>query len=411
MTFAAVPPSTPAPESEPLAAPADWSSYRAEVADRLAPSLGRAETRQRALAYIDGLLSGAERKNGWQLAEIHGDRDPYGIQYLLGRARWSVTGAREALCHYVRDHLEDPQGVLVCAERGFVKKGTHSAGVARQYCNTAGRRENCQIGMFLAYAGPRGCTLLDAALYLPRPWTDAPDRLQAVGLAPDTPYATKPELVQQLLDRVGTAGVSAAWVMGDMGDSHSLDLRAWLEARSQAYVLAVPQQEAIGTGPESHVVAKVYEMLAAEDWHQLGVGTDSQDECEYDWQVRVLEEPVAGDWRRHLLFRRQRQKPGAWQAYVAFAPPSCDSATLVRVVESRSIMESTFGVARDEVGLEDYEVRKARGWECHMILALWALALLGVVRAASLPMPPVIPKPAGPSSLAAFKQTRGLAGT
>ncbi|MCE2468692.1 MAG: transposase [Caldilineaceae bacterium] len=162
-----------------------------------------------------GLLSGTERKNGWQLAEVNGDADPYGIQYLLNRARWSVAVARTALCDYVQEYLGDAQAVGIIDETAFLKKGAHSAGVARQDSGTAGRGGNCQVGVFLAYAGARGYTLLDAELHLPEGWTSAPARLQAVGLAPDTPFATKPQLAQRLLARAQAAGVSLAWVVGD----------------------------------------------------------------------------------------------------------------------------------------------------------------------------------------------------
>ena len=255
-------PPVPAPDPVDPATVATWPAHRAEVADRLAPALGTAPTRARALAYLDGLLSGAERKNGWQLAEVNGDADPYGIQYLLNRARWSVAEARTALCDYVQDHLGDPQAVGIIDETAFLKKGTHSAGVARQYSGTAGRVENCQVGVFLAYAGARGYTLLDAELYLPKGWTDKPARLQAVGLAPDTPLATKPQLAQRLLARAQAAGVSLAWVVGDTVYGHSGKLRSWLEARDQAYLLAVPAHGNFLVGRYEIVVGAVFADLA-----------------------------------------------------------------------------------------------------------------------------------------------------
>ncbi|MCY4521191.1 MAG: IS701 family transposase [Caldilineaceae bacterium] len=236
---------------------ATWTAHRADVAHRLAPALGTAPTQRRALAYLDGLLSGAERKNGWQLAEVNGDADPYGIQYLLNRARWSVAEARTALYGYVQDHLGDPQAVGIIDETAFLKKGAHSAGVARQYSGTAGRVENCQVGVFLAYAGARCYTLLDAELYLPqKSWTDQPARLQSVGLAPDTPFATKPQLAQRLLARAQAAGVALAWVVGDTVYGHSGKLRSWLEAQDQAYLLAVPAHERFLVGRYAYVVGR-----------------------------------------------------------------------------------------------------------------------------------------------------------
>ena len=353
---------------------------------------------------------GAERKNGWQLAEVNGDADPYGIQYLLNRARWSVAEARTALCGYVQDHLGDPWAVGIIDETAFLKKGAHSAGVARQYSGTAGRVENCQVGVFLAYAGARGYTLLDAELYLPKGWTDEPARLREVGLAPDTPLATKPQLARRLLARAQAAGVSLAWVVGDTVHGHSGKLRSWLEARDQAYLLAVPAHETFQVGWHEVVVGEVHAALAEEDWQRLGAGPGSKGERRYDWQCLVLAEAEDADKGYHLLFRRSCAQPEQWQAYLVWGPQACDMSTLVRVAGSRWRIESAFGMARQEVGLDEYEVRNARGWDRHMILALWALALLGVVRAACLPPPAPQKKRAGPGSLAAFRRARGLAG-
>ena len=369
---------------------ATWPAHRAEVADRLAPALGTAPTQRRALAYLDGLLSGAERKNGWQLAEVNSDADPYGIQYLLNRARWSVAEARTALCDYVQDHLGDPQAVGIIDETAFLKKGTHSAGVARQYSGTAGRVENCQVGVFLAYAGARGYTLLDAELYLPKGWTDKPARLQAVGLAPDTPLATKPQL---------------AWVVGDTVHGHSGKLRAWLEAQDQAYLLAVPAHENFLVGRYEVVVGEVLADLAEGDWQRLSAGPGSKGERWYDWQCLVLAEAVDADKGHYLLFRRSCAQPEQWQAYLVWGPQACDVPTLVRIAGSRWRIESAFEMAKQEVGLDEYEVRNARGWDRHMILAL-----LSVVRAACLPPPDPQKKRAGPGSLTAFRRARGLAG-
>ena len=197
----------------------------------------------------------------------------YGIQYLLNRARWSVAAARTALCGATcRITWGIPQAVGIIDETAFLKKGTHSAGVARQYSGTAGRVENCQVGVFLAYAGARGYTLLDAELYLPKGWTDQPARLQAVGLAPDTPFATKPQLAQRLLARAQAAGVSLAWVVGDTVYGHSGKLRSWLEARDQAYLLAVPAHENFLVGRYEVVVGEVFAALAEEDWQRLSAG-------------------------------------------------------------------------------------------------------------------------------------------
>src|SRR5215510_11976060 len=160
-------------------------SQLTEVAERLGCRFARAESRQRALAYVRGLLSPIERKNGWQLAEQAGERHPDHFQHLLNRATWSPDAVRDDLRAYVVQHLGDPQAILIVDETGFLKKGTKSAGVARQYTGTAGRTENCQVGVFLAYAGRGGRAFLDRALYLPRAWAEDADRRDEAGV-PET---------------------------------------------------------------------------------------------------------------------------------------------------------------------------------------------------------------------------------
>src|ERR687894_2729710 len=189
-----------------------WSQYWVEIERRIGPVFARSEARKRATAYLAGLLSPAERKNSWQLAEITGDPTPYGFQHLLGRADWDPEILRDRLRTYVTDYLAAPDAVGVLDETGFLKKGTHSAGVARQYSGTAGRIENCQVGVFLAYATSRGQTLLDRELYLPAEWTTDRLRCQAAGIPEQRPFATKSALAVQMLERTRTAGVSLAWV-------------------------------------------------------------------------------------------------------------------------------------------------------------------------------------------------------
>ena len=232
-----------------------------------------------------------------------------------------MAEARTALCGYVQAHLGDAQAVGIIAETAFLKKGTHSAGVARQYSGTAERVDNCQVGGFLAYAGARGYTLLDAELYLPRKgWTDQPARLREVDLAPDTPFATKPQLAQQLLARAQAAGVALAWVVGDTVHGHSGKLRSWLENRDQAYLLAVPAHETFLVGWHEYVVGEVYAALAEGDWQRLSTGPGSKGERWYGWQCLVLAEGADADKGYHLLFRRACAQPEKWQAHLVWSP-------------------------------------------------------------------------------------------
>jgi SRSO17 transposase len=191
------------------------------------------------MAYLRGLRSPAERKNSWQLAEVSGDATPDGFRYLRRRALWDPEAVRDELRRYVLQHLGDPEAVLVLDETGFLKKGRHSAGVARQYSGTAGTVDNCQVGVFLGYASPLDHALVDRELSLPEEWTDDRERCQHAGIPADRHFATKPQLARQLLARALAAGVPARWVTGNSVYGHDRRLRMWLEAQPQAYVLAV----------------------------------------------------------------------------------------------------------------------------------------------------------------------------
>ena len=156
-----------------------WANEVAVVGERIGHHFARSEPRRRAVGYIRGLLGDAERKNGWQLAEHLGEANPDGVQHLLSRAHWDADAVRDDLLGYVTASLGHPDGVLIVDETGFLKKGDKSAGVARQYSGTAGRIENCQVGVFLGYTTPKGRALLDRELYLPKEWAeDRPRRMQ-----------------------------------------------------------------------------------------------------------------------------------------------------------------------------------------------------------------------------------------
>ena len=172
----------------------DWARGLDGLVERIAPRFRRVEPRRRVRSYLEGLLAPVERKNGWQLAENAGDPTPDAVQDFLARMRWDADQERDDLRAYVIARLGDADGVLVLDETGFVKKGTKSVGVQRQYSGTAGRIENCQIGVFLGYASRHGHALIDRALYLPEVWANDAARRGAAGVPADTGFATKPQL-------------------------------------------------------------------------------------------------------------------------------------------------------------------------------------------------------------------------
>jgi SRSO17 transposase len=401
------------------AAPADvdlleiqvWNQYWAELERRIGPVFARSEARSRAMTYLAGLFSPAERKNSWQLAEITGATTPYGFQHLLGRADWDPETLRDRLRTYVTDYLAEPGAVGVLDETGFLKKGVHSAGVARQYSGTAGRIENCQIGVFLAYATSRGQTLLDRELYLPADWTNDRERCRRAGVPEERRFATKPALGIQLLERTRAAGVTLAWVTGDCVYGDDRKLRRWLEQQPQAYVLAVSGKEAVWLQQRQQKIKAILAALPHEGWERISAGAGSKGPRWYDWMRLELQAPRQAGWNRWVVVRRSCSDPQEVTAYVAFAPAHTTLAEQVRVAGVCWTVEESIQTAKGEVGLDHYEVRSWTGWYRHITLAMWAQAFLAVVRAetgAALP-PKKGLQPAGePSSLAAFKARRGL---
>lgn len=398
------------PVEQGLSAVQGGIAYLTDIERRLAPYFARTEPRQRALAYLRGLLSPAERKNSWQLAEVSGDPTPYGFQHLLGRADWEADAVRDELRVYIVQHLGDPHGVLVLDETGFLKKGRHSAGVARQYSGTAGKVENCQIGVFLGYASGLGHALLDRELYLPEAWTGDRARCRQAGIPDDRRFLTKPQLAREMLARAFAAGIPATWVTGDSVYGDDRRLRMWLEAQPQAYVLAVSGKEYVWLGWQQRQVKTLLAALPEEGWTRLSAGDGTKGPRWYDWRCLPLAEPLEPGWCRWLLVRRSVSDPAALTAYVVFARQETTLDEVVPVAGTRWTIESGFEAAKSEVGLDHYEVRSWTGWYRHIILAMWALALLTVLRAGAMAVEALkksLPPPEG-SSLARFKAQRGL---
>ena len=362
---------------------ADWAGELARVSQRLRPRFARAEMRVRSRRYLHGLLGGAVRKNGWQLAEAAGERTPHGMQDLLSRAVWDADAVRDDLRAYVVEQLGDPEAVLVVDETGFLKKGAKSVGVQRQYSGTAGRIENCQIGVFLAYASPHGHAFLDRALYLPRAWAaDAPRREEA-GVPPEVGFATKPQLGRALLERAFAARVPAAWVTGDEVYGNDGSLRRWLEGEQRPYVLAVACSHPVWDGGVQARVDAMVARIPETGWQRIAVGTGSKGPRLYDWACARLPYGTEESWAQWLLIRRSVSQPQELAFYRAFGRAETTVADLARVAGTRWVIESGFEETKGEVGLADYEVRRWDGWHRHVTLALLAHALLAVTRAAA----------------------------
>jgi SRSO17 transposase len=398
-----------------------WTEELEAVGERLSVHFARSEVRQRAKDYLHGLLSGAERKNGWQLAEVAGNATPYGLQHLLGRANWDADAVRDDLREYVLEHLAGDESCLVVDETGFIKKGDKSVGVKRQYTGTVGKRENCQVGVFLAYASERGQAFIDRQLYLPEEWIEDKERRERAGVPEDVGMRTKPHLAKEMLGRALKAGVKARWVVADSvyGDSRRLGM--FLEEREQPYVLALSGKAYVWAGFYQHRVSTLLDALTEgelpsaqaeeEGWKCLSAGDGSKGPRLYEWLRLPLNPPMQEGFQRWLLVRRSIEDPDELSAYTVFAPENTTLEALAKVAGSRWRVEIAFEEAKGEVGLAHYEVRSWRGWYRHITLALFAHAFLASIRAEGVDIESSqkgAPKPEDTNSLLTFKRSRGL---
>lgn len=371
-----------------------------DVFRRIGFRVGSPSLRRRLMEYVHGLLSPVERKNGWQLAEAAAHSTPCNLQHLLDRAPWEADTVRDGVTDYVAATLGEADGVLVVDETGFLKKGTHSVGVKRQYSGTAGRIENCQIGVFLAYASGRGRALIDRELYLPQDWAEDAARRRATKVPQEVAFATKPELARQMIERAIAARVPFAWVTGDeaYGDSR---LHLWLEQEGVHYVLAVASNWYVWAGVQQARVAQVAQATPLV-WQTLSAGDGAKGPRYYAWARLPLLSRRAPD--EHWLLLRRSLKDGQLAYYECHAPQRTSLAALVRVAGSRWTIEECFEAAKGEVGLDQYEVRSWHGWYRHVTLAMLAHAYLAAFCAQERDQ--AIQKKVGSSALQAWKQRR-----
>jgi SRSO17 transposase len=364
---------------------AAWAAGREAMHARMAERFPRPEPRQRALAYLKGLLSPVERKNGWQLAEQAGDLTPDGRQRLLATYQWDADLVRDDLRMDVVEHLGDPPAVLVFDETGFLNKGPKSVGVQRQYSGTAGRVDNGQIGGFLASASPTGRTCIDRELYVPKTWADDPARRREAGMPGEVTCATTPQLAQRMLARALSAGVRVPWVTGEEVYGRDPALRCWLEEEHQGSVLAVRRNELVwsstGARRQDVTVAELAATRAPRQWQRLSAGDGAKGPRLDDWAGKPLVAPVDPRWGRWLLVRRRLSEATALASSLVFGPIATPRADMGRVAGSRWAIEECLETAKGEVGLDHDEVRRWTGWYRHLTLALLAHAYLTVTRA------------------------------
>ena len=364
-----------------------WVQALEHLHARIALRFARPEPRRRALAYLQGILSSIERKNGWQLAEHAREATPYGMQRLLSQAVWDADLVRDDLRDYVLEHLGEPEATLVIDETSFPKRGNKSAGVQKQYCGTTGQVENCQVGVFLAYVSAKGYTLLDRELYLPLRWIEDRERCRQAGIPESVGFQTKCEQARKMIARVRQAQIPIRWVVADTVYGSNLDLRTWLETCGYSYVLAVACDEPIGIqtprGRRRVQVAEVEALcLQQQDWQRLSMSQGTKGPRWFDWAAVAILQQWQDDGRHWLLIRRSPTDASQKTYYLVFAPQGTTLQEMVKAIGARWHIEEAFETGKD-MGLDQYEVRSWIGWYRHVTLVMLAHAFLTVICAQS----------------------------
>ena len=385
----------------------EWAEDFEAFHSRFAPLFGRSEGREQSAKYLHGLLSPVERKNGWQLAEAIGDSTPDATQRLLYNTKWDADAARDELQRFVISVFGDTEGIGVVDETGFLKKGTKSAGVQRQYSGTAGKTENCQIGVFLTYATAQGHAFLDRKLYLPESWCEDAERCQEAKIPAKEVFETKPTQAVKMLEHAWAMGVPMKWVTGDEVYGDSSHLRKVVAEHDRWYVVAVrtnvtvwlerpesaiPEWQGMGRKPtkervldESIKPIPVVAVVASwpeSRWQRLVVDEGEKGPRIYDWACRRIVEnqgdlPGRDGW---LLARRSTTDPDDIAYYLSNSPADTSLLRLAQVASTRFTIEQCFEEGKGETGLDHYEVRYWHSWYRHITLSMMAHAWLASIR-------------------------------
>src|SRR5918911_3766976 len=386
-----------------------WSAGLHEIKERRRPWFAHPSVAASAAAFVDGLLGPERRKTGWMRAEAVGDAGPWRQQAVLGRSRWDADALRDVVREYALETLAAPDGVLVIDETGFLKQGKASCGVHRQYTGSAGKITNCQIGVFAAYVSGKGHAFIDRALYLPKAWTDDPDRMAAAHVPPTTKFATKPQLAAAMIQRAIAADVAFAWVAADSIYGVG-EIEMMLRRAGKGYVLGViatqPFSSWLGKPKVAGTAEEIARDLKSSAWVRLSAGEGSKGMRLYDWAYLELADLAAdeydpdrlGLWTRGLLIRRGLND-GAVAFFSTWCPAGTPVETLVAVEGRRWAIEDAFETAKNELGLDHNETRSWHGWERPVSLVMLAFAMMAAVRqrANSVPPPKTRTRPRQPA--------------
>src|SRR5664280_1698088 len=322
-----------------------WASSLRDVKARLRALFRQERVAASAWKFLDGLLGNEPRKTGWMRAEAAGDPGPWRQQAILGRGRWDADVLRDIVRDYALETLADGDAVLVIDETGFLKQGKASCGVARQYTGSAGKITNCQIGVFASYVSRHGHAFIDRALYLPKAWTDDPERMTAAHVPGDVSFATKPQMARRMIARASAATIA-----------QNLPKSAW-------------RRLSAGDGTKG---ARLH------DWAYLELA---------DLDAGEFNSTLTGKWTRGLLIRRN-VADGDLAFFSTWCLKDTSMKKLVSVEGHRWAIEDSFETAKNELGLDHNETRSWHGWHRHVSLVMLAFAMMAVIRHRANVTPP-----------------------
>jgi len=390
-----------------------WASSLRDVKARIRPLFGQKRVVASAGQFLDGLLGSEPRKTGWMRAEAAGDPGPWRQQAILGRGRWDADALRDIVRDYVLETLADEEAVLIIDETGFLKQGKASCGVARQYTGSAGKITNCQIGVFASYVSRHGHAFIDRALYLPREWTDDPERLKAAHVPDKVSFATKPQIARRMIARVIAAKVPFSFVAADSVYGTG-EIETMLRKAGKGYVLGVASNHVFRSWGKKQLVggtaAKIAQDLAKSAWRRLSSGEGTKGPRLHDWAYLELADLDAGEynstltgkWTRGLLIRRSIADDEDLAFFSTWCPKGTTMEKLVSVEGHRWAIEDSFETAKNELGLDHNETRSWHGWHRHVSLVMLAFTMMAVIRHhanAGPPLKKTLPRlPAKPRS-------------
>src|SRR5271156_5269016 len=367
-----------------------WAASLREIKTRIRPLFRQERVATNAGLFLEGLLGDEQRKTGWMRAEAAGDPGPWRQQAILGRRGWDADALRDIVRDYALETLAAEDAVLVIDETGFLKQGKASCGVARQYTGSAGKITNCQIGVLASYVSRRGHAFVDRALYLPREWTDDPERLKAAHVPDEMGFATKPQIARRMIARTVDARLPFSFVAADSVYGTG-EIETMLRRAGKGYVLGVAANHVFHSWGKKQLVggsaAKIAQNLPKSAWRRLAAGEGTKGLRLHDWAYLELADLNAGaynsaptgEWTRGLLIRRN-MADGDWAFFSTWCSKGTPMQKLVLVEGHRWAIEDSFETAKNELGLDHNESRSWHGWHRHVSLVMLAFAMMAVIR-------------------------------